>query len=160
MRRWATWCTCQRHGHESGGHRGDLPQAQGNRAAFLTTQAELPAEVLLRWERKRHQDTDLGDTHRQPPAHGHAEAYQAQLEFLQPGKHVPHHAHVLRQLLYILRAARKRLAQNHRSRLSAGWWTDTLLLEGLTFWKKESVTPVYRHCGRIFEAFSSFSGQQ
>ena len=41
------------------------------------------------------------------------------LELFQPGNHVPHHAYVLRQLLYFLRTARTRLAQNPSKRESA-----------------------------------------
>ena len=84
----------------------------GNRTPVQAAQAELPAQVLLRRECQCHQDTNLGDAHRKPAAHGHAEAYKAQLELLQSGHYVPHYAHVLRQLLYIFRAARKRLAQD------------------------------------------------
>ena len=55
----------------------DLPPTMGDRAALQATQAELPAEVLLRGERQCHQDTGLGDAHRQPADHGHAEEDQA-----------------------------------------------------------------------------------
>ena len=44
----------------------------------------------------------MGDAHRKPAAHGHAEAHQEELELLQPCHDVPHHAYVLRQLLHIL----------------------------------------------------------
>ena len=65
----------QRHGHGSGGHSGHLPQTLGDRTAFQTTQAEFPIEILLWGECKRHQDTNMGNTHCQPAAHGHAKAY-------------------------------------------------------------------------------------
>ena len=60
----------------------------------------LPEVLLLRRERQCHQDTDLGHTHRQPAAYGHTETHQTLLELLGNGHHVPHHAHVLRQLLH------------------------------------------------------------
>ena len=64
-------------------------------------QAELPAEVLLRRERQRHQDTDLGDAHRQPAAIGHPEAHQKVVELLGAGDNVQDLAHVLCQLLHL-----------------------------------------------------------
>ena len=61
----------------------------------------LDKSKILRFSRENG-DTDMGDTHSKPAAHGHAEAYQEDLELLEPRNHVPHHAHVLRQLLHIL----------------------------------------------------------
>ena len=82
----------------------------GDRAAVQTAQAELPTAILLRRERQRHQDTDMGHADSQPAAHGHTEAHQAHVELLGTGHHVQDHAHVLCQLLHLLRGTRKGLA--------------------------------------------------
>lgn len=58
-------------------------------------------------ERQRHQDTDLGDTHRQPAPAGHTEAHQKALELLRTCDDVQDHAQVLRQLLHFPRKPRK-----------------------------------------------------
>ena len=82
----------------------------GDRAAVQAVEAELPPAILLRRERQRHQDTDMGHVDSQPATHGHTEAYQAHVELFGAGHHVQDHAHVLRQLLHLLRGTRKGLA--------------------------------------------------
>ena len=54
----------------------------GNRAAFQTAQAELPAQILLWGEFQCNQDTDMGNTHSQPSANGYAETLDTEMEFL------------------------------------------------------------------------------
>ena len=44
-----------------------------------------PPALLLRRERQRHQNSDPGDSHRQPAAHRHESATQKEVEFLQLG---------------------------------------------------------------------------
>jgi hypothetical protein len=60
----------------------------GDRAFVQAAQAELPVEILLRRECQRHQDTDMGDTYRQPAAIGHTETHQKVVELLGPGDNV------------------------------------------------------------------------
>ena len=69
-------------------------------------------QVLLRRKRQRHQDTDMGDTHSEPAAHGHAKENKALMELFWHGNHVPYHAHVLCQLLHVLRRTGKGLDGN------------------------------------------------
>lgn len=57
----------QRHGHGCGGNCGHLPPEVGDRAALQAAEAELPAEILLRGERQRHKDPDMGDPDGEPP---------------------------------------------------------------------------------------------
>ena len=51
-----------------------------------------------------------GHANSQPAAHGHTEAHQAYMELLGTGHHVRDHAHVLCQLLHLLRRAGEGLA--------------------------------------------------
>ena len=68
---------------------------------FQATEAELPAEILLRRKRQRYQDTDLGDSYSKSAAHGCPEAHQKQiLEFLRACYNNKDYAHVLHQLLF------------------------------------------------------------
>ena len=91
----------QRHGNGGGRHRGDIPQKVGNRASVQAAQAELPAEILLRRECQRHQDTGMGHAYRQPATFGHTKACQKVVELLGAGNNVQDYAHVLCQLLHL-----------------------------------------------------------
>ncbi len=74
----------------------------GNRAPIQTSEAELPAAVLLWGERKCHQDTGLGDAHRQLVSNGDAEALETMaLELLWACDNDQNYADVLRQHLNI-----------------------------------------------------------
>ena len=62
-----------------------MPQTLGDRIAVQADKAELPAQILLRGKRKRHQNTNLGDAHREPPADAHEERADTLMELLGTG---------------------------------------------------------------------------
>ena len=72
------------------------PQEMGDRAAVQTDEAELPAKVLLRRKCQCHQDTNLGDAHRQPVDDGHAKRAETSVELLRHGDNGENLADVLR----------------------------------------------------------------
>ena len=71
----------------------------GNWTAVQADEAELSPEIFLWWERKRHQDTDIGDIDSQPPVDGHAERADQKMEFLRSGNNGQDYANVLCGLL-------------------------------------------------------------
>ena len=94
------------------------PAFQGRGAASENGQEERRHKGPRQHTRQRHQDTDMGHANSQPAAHGHTEAHQAYMELLGTGHYVQDHAHVLCQLLHLLRRAGKGLAgdtQDNRS---------------------------------------------
>ena len=70
-----------------GGYRRDIPPPVGHRVALQAAQAEFPAPFLLRGQRQRHPDTDLGGADRQPAHHRALQAHQAALRLLAGGHH-------------------------------------------------------------------------
>jgi transposase DDE domain len=70
-----------------GGYRRDIPPPVGHRVALQAAQAEFPAPFLLRGQRQRHPDTDLGGADRQPAHHRALQAHQAALRLLAGGDH-------------------------------------------------------------------------
>ena len=73
-----------------------LPPAVGDRAAIQADKAEFSPEILLRRERQRHQDTNMGDAHRQPPADGHAQRSDTSVELLRTRHNGQNNPDVLR----------------------------------------------------------------
>ena len=71
----------------------------GDRAAVQTDETELPAEILLRRERKCHQDTDMGDADSKSAADVDAERAETAVELLGAGDHGQDNADVLCRLL-------------------------------------------------------------
>lgn len=57
----------------------------GDRIALQADQAELPAQILLRGKCERHQDTNLGDAHRKPPADAYEERTDTFMELFGTG---------------------------------------------------------------------------
>lgn len=51
-----------------------IPQKIGDRSAPQVVEAELPANIFLRGERQRHQDTGSGHTDRKSAHDGHSKA--------------------------------------------------------------------------------------
>ena len=66
-----------------------------HRVALQADKAELPAQILLRRECQRHQDTGVGNTHRQYAHYAATKGRQPPMEFLRPCHHRQNHADVL-----------------------------------------------------------------
>ena len=74
----------------------------GNRAAFQTAQAELPAQILLWGEFQCNQDTDMGNAYSQSVDYDLTETNKETMELFGIGHDGQNYAHALRQLLYFL----------------------------------------------------------
>ena len=133
----------QRLRHAVGGHNRHLQAALGDRAAVQANQAELPAALLLWRKCQRHQDTDMGDAHRQSAADHHATIPQQAVELLQSCHHGAYHAHVLRGLPQLFREPGKGLGEDAAGIRRTTAAAETRILGGAWFYQSESVTLIY-----------------
>ena len=74
---------------------------------------EFSPALLLRRECQRHQDTDMGDAHRQPAAHAATERGDTCLELFRPRHHRQDYAHVLHRCHGVPRTPGKGLGGGH-----------------------------------------------
>ena len=103
----------------------------GDRIALQTDKTELSPQVLLRGKRKCHQDTDLGDTHSQPPVDAHEERADTSMEFLGAGDNDPDNVDVLCGLLQPVQPSGKGLGGHAEIRAGRAGTVGTFHIEGL-----------------------------
>ena len=68
----------------------------------LQAKMESLGKKMMILTRRSHEDKHMGETDCIPPAYGHAEAYQKNMELLRIGYLVQNHVHVLCQPVFFL----------------------------------------------------------
>ena len=63
-------------------NRGDIPPSVADRGAFQADKTELSSQILLWRKRKRHQNPDMGNSHRKPVAFSLAKQTEKAMELL------------------------------------------------------------------------------